>query len=90
VVTGHLIVGSTFMPRVIGALEVVAGIDCLTQLWPPLGCALFAFNLTTGVGELVLLEVEASSIRESDGTLRAVSWKYRQCRQGGPIRELRS
>jgi hypothetical protein len=54
VVTGYLIVRSRFMPRIIGALEIVAGIGYLTQLWPPLASALFPYNLATGVGELVL------------------------------------
>jgi Domain of unknown function (DUF4386) len=54
VVTGYLIFRSTFMPRIIGALEAVAGIGYLTYLWPPLANALFPFNLAAGVGELVL------------------------------------
>jgi hypothetical protein len=55
VLTGYLIVRSTFMPRVIGALEMMAGVCWLTFVWPPLGMALFpVLGAIAGVGELSL------------------------------------
>jgi hypothetical protein len=41
VLTGYLIFKSTFMPRMIGVLEVMSGLCWLTNLWPPLANALF-------------------------------------------------
>jgi hypothetical protein len=41
VLTGYLIVKSTFLPRILGALMVLAGIGYLIFLWPSLGDRLF-------------------------------------------------
>jgi hypothetical protein len=50
--TGTLIVRSTFLPKLVGALMIFAGIGWLTFLWPPLASALYPYNLLPGlVGE---------------------------------------
>jgi hypothetical protein len=41
VLTGYLIVRSTFLPRILGMLMVLAGLGYLIFLWPPLGDRLF-------------------------------------------------
>jgi hypothetical protein len=52
---GYLILRSTFLPRIIGALMVLAGIGWLTFLSPPLAQSLAPFNMLPGaVGELSL------------------------------------
>jgi hypothetical protein len=52
---GYLILRSTFLPRIIGALMVLAGFGWLTFLLPPLAQSLAPFNMLPGaVGELSL------------------------------------
>jgi Domain of unknown function (DUF4386) len=52
---GYLILKSTFLPRLIGALMVLAGLGWLTFLSPPLANSLAPFNmLPGGIGELSL------------------------------------
>ena len=52
---GYLILKSTFLPRTIGALMVVAGFGWLTFLAPPLAQSIAPFNMLPGaVGELSL------------------------------------
>jgi Domain of unknown function (DUF4386) len=41
VLTGYLILRSTFIPRIFGMLMVLAGLGYLIFLWPPLGDRLF-------------------------------------------------
>jgi hypothetical protein len=43
VLTGYLIIRSTFLPRTLGWLAVVGGAGWLTFLWPPLGSQLFLY-----------------------------------------------
>jgi hypothetical protein len=56
VLVGYLIFESTFMPRVIGVLEAVAGMCWLTFLWPPFAQYLSPYNqVLAGLGELSLM-----------------------------------
>jgi Domain of unknown function (DUF4386) len=56
VLIGYLIFRSTFLPRIIGALEVLAGLGYLTLLWQPLAHYLYPYNLAlAGPGEISLL-----------------------------------
>jgi hypothetical protein len=56
VLIGYLIFRSTFLPRIIGALGVVAGIGYLTLVWQPLSHFLYPYNLAlAGPGEISLL-----------------------------------
>jgi len=56
VLIGYLILRSTFLPRIIGALEVLAGLGYLTLLWQPLAHYLYPYNLAlAGPGEISLL-----------------------------------
>jgi hypothetical protein len=53
---GSLIIGSTFLPRVLGALVACAGVGYLTWLSPPLAHALSPFNLApAALGEPALM-----------------------------------
>jgi hypothetical protein len=55
-VVGYLIYRSTFLPRTIGVLEVLAGVGYLTLLWWPLTNYLHPYNLAlAGPGEISLL-----------------------------------
>jgi hypothetical protein len=56
VLIGYLIFRSTFLPRIIGVLEVLAGLGYLTLLWRPLAHYLYPYNLAlAGPGEISLL-----------------------------------
>jgi hypothetical protein len=56
VLIGYLIVRSTFLPRIIGALGVLAGFGYLTLLWQPLAHYLYPYNLAlAGPGEISLI-----------------------------------
>ena len=56
VLIGYLIFSSTFMPRIIGVLEALAGLCWLTFLWPPLAHYLSPYNQALAApGELSLM-----------------------------------
>jgi Domain of unknown function (DUF4386) len=56
VLTGYVIFRSTFLPRIIGVLYMLAGLGYLTLLWQPLARYLYPYNLAlAGPGEISLL-----------------------------------
>ncbi len=56
IVIGYLIFKSTFIPRIIGILEMLAGLGYLTLLWQPLVHYIYPYNLAlAGPGEISLL-----------------------------------
>ena len=49
---GYLAFRSTFMPRIIGVLLILAGLGYLTLLWPQFGQSLVPYNYAPGlIGE---------------------------------------
>ena len=56
VLVGYLVLRSTFMPRVLGVLQAVAGLCWLTFLWVPLAHYLSPYNqVVAGLGEIALM-----------------------------------
>jgi uncharacterized protein DUF4386 len=54
-INGILILRSTFLPRVVGALMVLAGLGWMTFLAPPFATKYFPIILALGIGEGVLM-----------------------------------
>jgi Domain of unknown function (DUF4386) len=53
---GYLIFKSTFLPRLLGVLLMVAGLGWLTFVWPPLASSLSSYVLPVGaLAEIVLM-----------------------------------
>jgi len=52
---GYLILNSTFLPRILGVLLMVAGVGWLTFLWPPLATLLSPYVLPFGALAEILL-----------------------------------
>lgn len=78
ILIGGLVIGSTFMPRIIGLLTVAAGLSYLSHsvafvLSPPLAARLASYVFLFGVGEgalvlwLLLVGVNAKKWREQAG-----------------------
>jgi hypothetical protein len=53
-VTGFLILKSTFLPRWLGWWFIAGGIGGLTFLWPPLATSIWPLLITAGAGEFAL------------------------------------
>jgi Domain of unknown function (DUF4386) len=87
---GYLVYKSTFLPRILGVLEVMAGVGYSTYLWPPLAKSLYPFNLALGVGELALglwllvFGVNAQRWKERAAAARQSEWQLAsEVREGG-------
>ena len=52
---GALMMRAAFLPRLLGAGMVLAGVGYLPYLYPPFANALYPYNLVLGVGELALV-----------------------------------
>jgi hypothetical protein len=51
---GYVIYKAAFLPRVLGIFLAIAGTGYATYLWPPLSNYFYPYNLSLGIGELLL------------------------------------
>src|ERR1700720_3163024 len=49
ILSGYLIIKSTFLPRILGVISVVGGVGWLSFLYPPLGYRLFPYIAAFGI-----------------------------------------
>jgi hypothetical protein len=81
---GYLILKATFLPRILGALLVIAGLGWLTYLFPPLASYLSPYNAIPGIlGEgllmlwLLVFGVNVRRWQEQAGAMGAPGKAYR-------------
>jgi hypothetical protein len=71
---GYLILKSTFLPRVLGGLSMIAGLGWSTFLYPPLGNQVFLFVLLIGllgsVSQILWLLIKGVNVEKWHETSR--------------------
>ena len=77
--TGYLIFKSTFLPRIIGVLMVIAGLGWSTFLSPPVGAKYFPYIVAAAIGEglltLWLLVIGVIETRWKEQARAAAEWR---------------
>jgi hypothetical protein len=88
--SGYLILRSTFLPRILGALMALAGLSWLTFLSTPLANYLSPYNVASGIlGEvsvflwLLVMGVNAARWKDSPQSAQRLTEKSASTRTGG-------